>query len=99
MLNRKKRLGDIMNNVSSLQKSNSKNFNLCFCFLLLTILFFSSGHFSKANAQPQTDIKLDMQITVDGLRGDLLDRYATLLAPGNRIGQVPAVHRDEVLVV
>ena len=31
--------------------------------------------------------------------GDLLDRDAALLLPGDRVGQVPAVHRDEVLLV
>ena len=31
--------------------------------------------------------------------GDLLDRDPGLLLPGDRVGQVPAVHRDEVLLV
>jgi len=34
-----------------------------------------TGNITLANAQPRQDIKLVLQITVDGLRGDLLNRY------------------------
>ena len=44
---------------------------LVFIFYLLII-----SHFTDAKAQNKPEIKLVLQITIDGLRGDLLSRYA-----------------------
>ncbi|MHC4743748.1 MAG: alkaline phosphatase family protein, partial [Planctomycetota bacterium] len=43
------------------------------------LLFFSN---SICGAQSQSQIRLVLQITVDGLRGDLIDRYGSAFAEG-----------------
>ena len=40
------------------------------CFLIALVFLTAT-----ANARPQSEVKLVLQITVDGLRGDLLNRY------------------------
>jgi predicted AlkP superfamily pyrophosphatase or phosphodiesterase len=44
-------------------------------FLLFLVLAVLVSTVSIVNAKPNPDIRLVLQITVDGLRGDLLDRY------------------------
>lgn len=45
---------------------------ILFCLL---IGFGVGGLTTFANARTQTQVRLVLQITVDGLRGDLLNRY------------------------
>jgi predicted AlkP superfamily pyrophosphatase or phosphodiesterase len=47
-----------------------------FGFALVTLMgTFASGHTTLANAQDGSDVRLVLQVTVDGLRADLLNRY------------------------
>ncbi len=51
-----------------------------FSYLFLPMLaLLTAGSVSNVNAQTSPDIKLVLQLTVDGLRGDLLDRYRSRL--------------------
>lgn len=45
------------------------------CLLAALLSLLISGNISPATAQDRSEIKLVLQITVDGLRGDLLNRY------------------------
>jgi len=45
-------------------------------------VLFIAGHLNAANAETKPDIRLVLQITVDGLRADLLDRYAAGFGEG-----------------
>ncbi len=47
---------------------------LCYIFML-TIIIFGTSNFCQANTQSHNDIKLVLQITIDGLRADLIKRY------------------------
>ena len=51
------------------------------CLLAVTLMFVAVGNVARAPAQTKPKIKLVLQITVDGLRGDLLSRY------GDRFGE------------
>lgn len=44
--------------------------------LILTLTTSIFGNFSIAKAQTEQDIRLVLQITIDGLRADLINRYA-----------------------
>ena len=44
-------------------------------FLIVIMATLFSGNLTIANAQADPDVRLILQITVDGLRGDLLNRY------------------------
>jgi hypothetical protein len=48
--------------------------------IMLTMAMIVADNFNVANAQNRPEIRLVLQITVDGLRGDLLNRYRTGLA-------------------
>jgi predicted AlkP superfamily pyrophosphatase or phosphodiesterase len=66
----------MINTISYFQKNKRQKAKISLCFLFtLAIILFSTSRFDQANAQTQQDIKLILQITVDGLRGDLLNRY------------------------
>ena len=45
--------------------------------IILLIFFFllTAGNHNDANAQTRTEVRLVLQITIDGLRADLLNRY------------------------
>jgi hypothetical protein len=43
--------------------------------IMLTMALVVAGNFDVANAQNRPEIRLVLQITVDGLRGDLINRY------------------------
>jgi predicted AlkP superfamily pyrophosphatase or phosphodiesterase len=45
------------------------------CCVGFAVSFLALPHISNAQPQPNRDIKLVLQITVDGLRADLLNRY------------------------
>ncbi len=47
--------------------------------LLVALALLTAGNLAGADAQINSDVKLVLQVTVDGLRADLLNRY------GNRI--------------
>ena len=49
--------------------------------LALTLTLLIAGHMTDANAQTKSNVKLVLQVTVDGLRADLLNRY------GDRFGK------------
>lgn len=67
----------MMEKISCFQKNNRQTTKRYLYFLFtLAIILFGTSSFYQAGAQPQNDIKLVLQITVDGLRGDLLNRYA-----------------------
>ncbi|SCY23315.1 Type I phosphodiesterase / nucleotide pyrophosphatase [Desulfoluna spongiiphila] len=60
------------------KESDLESFKRRLCFLLtLTIMVFGTSPFFLASGQTQHEIKLVVQITVDGLRGDLLNRYGS----------------------
>jgi predicted AlkP superfamily pyrophosphatase or phosphodiesterase len=44
-------------------------------FLVAVLTLLVSGNFMVANAKTGPEIRLVLQVTVDGLRGDLLNRY------------------------
>ncbi|MDC3237476.1 hypothetical protein OAT93_01945, partial [bacterium] len=44
-------------------------------FLIVVMALLAVGDCTFANAQTRPDIRLVLQITVDGLRADLLNRY------------------------
>ena len=46
-----------------------------FCLGLYLTLLLPVGAYTKEKKKPDSEIKLVLQITVDGLRGDLLNRY------------------------
>jgi len=48
---------------------------LCRLYLCMLVSSGGVGNITLANAQPRQDIRLVLQITVDGLRADLLNRY------------------------
>ena len=43
--------------------------------LIAVIITFAVGNFTVTNAQTKPDIRLVLQITIDGLRADLINRY------------------------
>ncbi len=49
--------------------------------LALTLTLLIAGHMTDANAQTKSNVKLVLQVTVDGLCADLLNRY------GDRFGK------------
>ena len=51
------------------------------CILLTVLLLLTAGTLTVANAQSKTGVKLVLQVTIDGLRADLLNRY------GDRFGE------------
>ena len=51
------------------------------CVLVMVVALLVTGSATPAGAQSRSQIKLVLQITVDGLRGDLLNRY------GDRFGK------------
>ena len=51
------------------------------CVLVMAVALLVTGVVSNADAQERSQVKLVLQITVDGLRGDLLRRY------GDRFGE------------
>jgi predicted AlkP superfamily pyrophosphatase or phosphodiesterase len=72
-----KSVSGMIKTISYFQKNKRQKTKIYLCFLFtLAIILFSTSRFDQANAQTQQDIKLVLQITVDGLRGDLLNRYA-----------------------
>jgi predicted AlkP superfamily pyrophosphatase or phosphodiesterase len=44
-------------------------------FIIAGLVILGGGNFTIANAQNNPEIRLVLQVTVDGLRGDLLNRY------------------------
>ena len=44
-------------------------------FLVAVLVILTGGNSTIVNAQTRPEIRLVLQITVDGLRGDLLNRY------------------------
>ncbi len=51
------------------------------CVLVMAVALLVTGVVGSADAQERSQVKLVLQITVDGLRGDLLNRY------GDRFGK------------
>ncbi|MCP4402921.1 MAG: alkaline phosphatase family protein, partial [bacterium] len=51
------------------------------CILLTVLMLIAMGNLTVTNAQSKTDVKLVLQVTIDGLRADLLNRY------GDRFGE------------
>ena len=51
------------------------------CVLVMAVALLVTGVVSNADAQERLQVKLVLQITIDGLRGDLLRRY------GDRFGE------------
>ena len=51
------------------------------CVLSMAMVFLVAGAVGHADAQERPRVKLVLQITVDGFRGDLLNRY------GDRFGK------------
>jgi hypothetical protein len=51
-------------------------------YLYLLISTIVSGNITLAHAEPENDIKLVLQITVDGLRADLINRYQKSFGKG-----------------
>ncbi len=43
--------------------------------LIVAIVTFVGGNFATTNAKSEQDIRLVLQVTVDGLRADLIKRY------------------------
>jgi len=43
--------------------------------LLMFFFLFTAGNFTIANAQTRPEVRLVLQITIDGLRADLINRY------------------------
>ena len=54
------------------------------CVLVMAVALLVTGVVSNADAQERSQAKLVLQITVDGLRGDLLRRYDDRFGEGNR---------------
>jgi predicted AlkP superfamily pyrophosphatase or phosphodiesterase len=52
------------------------------CVLAMAMAFLVTGAVSHADAQERPRVKLVLQITVDGLRGDLLNRYGERFGKG-----------------
>jgi predicted AlkP superfamily pyrophosphatase or phosphodiesterase len=50
--------------------------------VLVLLTVFLAGHFTCVQAQTRPDIRLVLQITVDGLRADLLNRYSAGFGQG-----------------
>ena len=55
----------------------------CFgsCVIMVFFLFFPCN-VVDATKQAKSDVKLVLQVTIDGLRGDLLNRYGDRFAEG-----------------
>ena len=43
--------------------------------IMVVLTLFLAGNFTYADAQTGPDIRLVLQITIDGLRGDLINRW------------------------
>jgi len=43
--------------------------------VMVLLALFLAGNFNDANAQSKPEVRLVLQITIDGLRADLIDRY------------------------
>ena len=43
--------------------------------VMLVLILFLTGNFTHANAQSKPQVRLVLQITIDGLRADLINRY------------------------
>ena len=43
--------------------------------IMVLLALFLAGNFNDANAQAKAEVRLVLQITIDGLRADLIDRY------------------------
>ena len=56
--------------------------NRIICVLAMAMAFLMTWAVSHADAQERPRIKLVLQITVDGLRGDLLNRYGERFGKG-----------------
>ncbi len=48
--------------------------------IMVVLTLFLAGNFTYADAQTGPDIRLVLQVTIDGLRADLINRF--ILAPG-----------------
>jgi predicted AlkP superfamily pyrophosphatase or phosphodiesterase len=64
-----------MNSRIFFKKFKWTSMQVVICFLVVSLILFISGNFSPVVAKDPPEIRLVLQITVDGLRGDLLNRY------------------------
>ena len=50
--------------------------------VIVVLTLFLAGNFTYADAQAKAEVRLVLQITIDGLRADLINRYENGFAEG-----------------